>query len=90
MYVCVVYECTCVLCMNVRVCMSGITSGTFHQQIFIHVFMIVCVVNFSLQSVPQTVMYFTAYDQLKVKFGYVPGEKNIIPPLTAGVCARGM
>jgi len=41
-----------------------------------------------IQMVPQTVVYFTAYDQLKVKFGYNPGEQNIIPPLIAGVCAR--
>lgn len=41
-----------------------------------------------VQMVPQTVIYFTVYDQLKVKFGYVPGEQNVIPPFTAGVTAR--
>ena len=39
--------------------------------------------------VPQTVVYFTAYDQLKLKFGYVSGEQNVIPSLSAGVSARG-
>jgi len=41
-----------------------------------------------IQMIPQTVIYFTAYDQLKLKFGYVAGEKNILSPLAAGVTAR--
>lgn len=41
-----------------------------------------------VQMVPQTVVYFTAYDQLKVKFGFVPGKQNILPPLAAGISAR--
>uniref|UniRef100_T2M9G7 Solute carrier family 25 member 40 n=1 Tax=Hydra vulgaris TaxID=6087 RepID=T2M9G7_HYDVU len=41
-----------------------------------------------VQMVPQTVIYFTAYDQLKVKFGYVEGKASVIAPLSAGVTAR--
>jgi len=41
-----------------------------------------------IQMVPQTVMYFTVYDQLKVKFGYVPGHQNVLPSLAGGVSAR--
>ena len=41
-----------------------------------------------VQMVPQTVIYFTAYDQLKVRFGHVEGETSLMAPLTAGVTAR--
>ena len=42
-----------------------------------------------VQMVPQTVIYFTVYDRLKLKFGYIPGEKNVLPSFNAGVTARG-
>jgi len=41
-----------------------------------------------VQMVPQTVIYFTVYDRLKLKFGYVTGEKNVLPSFNAGVTAR--
>ena len=40
-------------------------------------------------SVPATIIYFTAYDQLKVMYGFKPGEKNIYSPVLSGVTARG-
>ena len=39
-------------------------------------------------AVPVTVIYYTAYDQLKVKFGFRTGERNFIAPVLAGVIAR--
>ena len=41
-----------------------------------------------LMAVPMTVVYYTAYEQLKVKFGFKPGQTNIVPPLLAGVISR--
>ena len=41
-----------------------------------------------VMSVPATVIYYTAYDQLKVKFGFRPDKQNIAPPLLAGGIAR--
>ena len=38
--------------------------------------------------VPQTVIYFTAYDQLKVRFGHVDGQRDLFAPLMAGISAR--
>ena len=45
---------------------------------------------YSVQMVPQTVIYFTVYDQLKVRFGYVDGQTSILAPLAAGVMSRCM
>ena len=39
-------------------------------------------------AVPATVIYYTGYDQLKVKFGFRPDRKNILAPLFAGSLAR--
>ena len=41
-----------------------------------------------VMSVPATIIYFTAYDQLKVIYGFKPGEKNIYTPMMSGVTAR--
>ena len=38
---------------------------------------------------PATIIYFTAYDQLKIIYGFKPGEKNIYSPILSGVTARG-
>ena len=40
--------------------------------------------------VPQTVVYFTVYDQLKTRFGLVEGQQNYVAPMLAGMSARGM
>ena len=40
-------------------------------------------------SVPATMIYFTLYDQLKIIYGFKPGEKNVFSPMLAGVSARG-
>lgn len=39
--------------------------------------------------VPQTVVYFTAYDQLKVQLGLTQGQHNLYAPMVAGMSARG-
>ena len=39
-------------------------------------------------AVPATVIYYTAYDQLKVKFGFKPDQINFQAPLFAGSIAR--
>ena len=39
-------------------------------------------------AVPATVIYYTGYDQLKVKFGFRPDRRNILAPLLAGSLAR--
>ena len=39
--------------------------------------------------VPQTVVYFTAYDQLKVRLGLTQGQHNMYAPMVAGMSARG-
>lgn len=44
---------------------------------------------FRVMSVPATVIYFTAYDQLKLMYGFKPGEKNIYSPMLSGITARG-
>lgn len=41
-----------------------------------------------LMAVPATVIYYTSYDQLKMKFGFRPGERNVLAPLLAGSLAR--
>ena len=41
-----------------------------------------------VMSVPATVIYYTAYNQLKVKLGFKLGKRTIIPPLLAGSIAR--
>ena len=39
-------------------------------------------------AVPATVIYYTGYDQLKVKFGFRPDRRSILAPLLAGSIAR--
>lgn len=39
-------------------------------------------------AVPNTMIYFTLYDQLKVKYGFVEGQQNVWLPMFAGVTAR--
>ena len=41
-----------------------------------------------LMAVPATVIYYTAYDQLKVKFGFKNGERNFKAPILAGSIGR--
>lgn len=41
-----------------------------------------------LMAVPATVIYYTSYDQLKVKLGFQPDQMNIRAPLLAGAMAR--
>ncbi len=41
-----------------------------------------------LMAVPATIIYYTGYDQLKVKFGFRPDQKNILAPLLAGSMSR--
>lgn len=41
-----------------------------------------------VMAVPSTVIYYTSYDQLKVKFGFRPDKVNIVAPLFAGSIAR--
>ena len=42
-----------------------------------------------LMSVPQTVIYFTMYDYLKMKFGFVPGSpNNTLSTAVAGAVSR--
>lgn len=41
-----------------------------------------------VMAVPLTVIYYTAYDQLKVRFGFKAGQRNVIAPLFSGIIAR--
>lgn len=41
-----------------------------------------------VMAVPNTMIYFTLYDQLKVKYGFVEGQQNVWSPMFAGVTAR--
>lgn len=42
-----------------------------------------------LMSVPQTIIYFTMYEYLKMKFGFVPGSQdNFWSPMFAGCISR--
>ena len=41
-----------------------------------------------LMAVPATVIYYTAYDQLKVTFGFQSDKKNLMAPVFAGALAR--
>eukprot|EP00794_Sanderia_malayensis_P003368 gene3368-3857_t len=41
-----------------------------------------------VMMVPQTVVYFTAYDQLKARLGLTDGQQNIYAPMLAGMSAR--
>ena len=41
-----------------------------------------------LMAVPATVIYYTTYDQLKVRLGFRPGERNFKAPLLAGSIGR--
>lgn len=41
-----------------------------------------------LMAVPLTVIYYTLYDQLKVRLGFNPNERNFAAPLVSGVVAR--
>lgn len=41
-----------------------------------------------VMMVPQTVVYFTVYDQLKTRFGLVEGQQNYVAPMLAGMSAR--
>ena len=45
--------------------------------------------SYRLMAVPSTVVYFTSYDQLKVRFGLVEGETHIVAPMMAGMISRG-
>ena len=47
-----------------------------------------CNIFFSVMAVPNTMIYFTLYDQLKVKYGFVEGQQNVWSPMFAGVTAR--
>ena len=39
-------------------------------------------------AVPNTMIYFTLYDQLKVMYGFVEGQENVWSPMFAGITAR--
>lgn len=41
-----------------------------------------------VMAVPLTVIYYTAYDQLKLIFGFRAGERNITAPLLSGIISR--
>lgn len=41
-----------------------------------------------VMAVPNTMIYFTLYDQLKVMYGFVEGEDNFWSPMCAGTTAR--
>lgn len=41
-----------------------------------------------VMAVPNTVIYFTLYDQLKVMYGFVEGQENVWSPMCAGITAR--
>ena len=42
-----------------------------------------------VMMVPQTVVYFTAYDQLKARLGLEHGQHNLYAPMISGMSARG-
>lgn len=42
----------------------------------------------SVMAIPNTMIYFTLYDQLKVMYGFEDGQKNVWPPMFAGITAR--
>ena len=42
----------------------------------------------SVMAVPNTMIYFTLYDQLKVMYGFVEGQENVWSPMMAGITAR--
>lgn len=37
---------------------------------------------------PQTIIYYTAYDQIKMRLGFVDGQQNFIAPIVSGVTSR--
>lgn len=41
-----------------------------------------------LMAVPATVIYYTTYDQLKIRLGFQSGERNYMAPLLAGSIGR--
>ena len=41
-----------------------------------------------VQMLPQTVIYYTAYDQLKMRIGFKEGQQNFVAPLVSGVTSR--
>lgn len=41
-----------------------------------------------VMAIPNTVIYFTLYDQLKVMYGFEEGQKNVWSPMFAGITAR--
>lgn len=43
-----------------------------------------------LMAVPSTVIYYTMYDQLKVRFGFRPDRRNLNAVISAGVLSRTM
>lgn len=47
-----------------------------------------CVLFCRVMAVPNTMIYFTLYDQLKVMLGFVEGEENVWSPMFAGTTAR--
>ena len=47
-------------------------------------FILVC----SVMAVPNTMIYFTLYDQLKVVYGFQAGETNVWSPILSGSTAR--
>jgi len=42
----------------------------------------------SVMAIPNTMIYFTLYDQLKVMYGFEEGQKNVWSPMFAGITAR--
>lgn len=43
-----------------------------------------------LMAIPSTVIYYSTYDTLKIKFGFQPDEVNIVAPLLSGTLARSL
>ena len=43
-----------------------------------------------LMALPSTVIYYSTYDMLKMKFGFKPDEVNIVAPLLSGSLARSI
>lgn len=41
-----------------------------------------------VQMLPQTIIYYTAYDQIKMRLGFVDGQQNFIAPIVSGVTSR--
>jgi len=39
-------------------------------------------------AIPNTMIYFTLYDQLKVMYGFEEARKNVWSPMFAGITAR--